>query len=148
MVNETRQIVSGNLPSERTRILIKIGYWFIGSFHLFLSFWFLADKIREQPSGEYDYRIAFWAVLSLSIGCVITQLVKWNSTHQSPIIRWAFRLIFVVLSVLVLFLALNLENEVIRRPLISFGPYVFLGLAGMNFGKVVDFGSSSSAPYV
>ncbi len=137
MVNETRQVTS-NLPSYRTQILMKIGYWLCGSFWLFLALLHLVDKINEQPSNEFS--ITFWSVMSLSLGWFFLPFIRRYA--QSPPISWGLIVIFAVSLLGAVFLGFNLKNEVVRSFVFSFSPYVLFWLAGQNLGQAVNLKST------
>ena len=141
MVDEISKGTSNNLPSAKTQIIIRIGYWLGGSLLFFFGLLNLADKIAEQPSNEL--RIAFWSVMSLSLGYLSILLLKKTVDTNLSLIKWGINILFAVLVLAVVFIWLNQTNEVVRSFMLSLDPYVWFWLAGGNFERAVNSRASA-----
>lgn len=141
MVDEISKDTSNNLPSAKTQITIRIGYWLGGSLLFFFGLLNLADKIAEQPSNELS--IAFWSVMSLSLGYLSILLLKKAADTNLSLIKWGVNILLVILVLVAVFTGFNLNNEVVRSFLLSLDPYLWFWLAGSNFERVVNSKTSA-----
>lgn len=145
MINETRHTIINNPPSAKTRIFIKIVYWFSGSFFLFLGLLNLVDKIREQPFQEetIEFWSAFWSVMSLSLGYFSILLLRKIADANLSLMKWIINILFAILVLAVVFIWLNQTNEVVRSFIFSLDTYVWFWLAGGNFERAVNSKTSA-----
>lgn len=141
MVDEISKDTSNNLPSAKTQIIIRIGYWLGGGLLFFFGLLNLADKIAEQPSNEL--RIAFWSVMSLSLGYLSILLLKKTVDTNLSLIKWGINILFAILVLAVVFIWLNQTNEVVRSFIFSLDTYVWFWLAGGNFERAVNSKTSA-----
>lgn len=141
MVDEISKATTINLPSAKTQITIRIGYWLGGSLLFFFGLLNLADKIAEQPSNELS--IAFWSVMSLSLGYFSILLIKKLGKTDLRLINWGVNILFTVLALGIVFIWFNQTNEGVRSFILALDPYIWFWLMGSNFERAVNSKTSA-----
>lgn len=136
MVNETKQVSTNKLSSVKVQIILRIMFWFIGGLSLFFSLLNLMDKVREQPFNEE--RIAFWSVISLSVGYLFAPLLKRMVRSYLFITLGCVGILLALLILGVVFLWVDQTSEAVRSFVLSFDPYIWLWIAGGNFERAVN----------